>query len=57
MCMFQLLNINSNTHKTKRGKDGRTPLIQASFDGKVEEVKALLKYGADVNAIDKVSYI
>jgi ankyrin repeat protein len=33
----------------------RTPLLQASYDGVVEEVKALLMYGANVNAADKVS--
>jgi ankyrin repeat protein len=35
---------------------GRTPLIGASIGGRVEEVKALLKYGANVNAVDNVSY-
>jgi hypothetical protein len=33
---------------------GWTPLIQASVDAEEEEVAALLKYGADVNAQDEV---
>jgi hypothetical protein len=31
-----------------------TPLIRASHDNKDEEVKALLKYAANVNAVDNV---
>jgi hypothetical protein len=38
----------------KSGIFGRTPLIQASIVAKVEEVAALLKYGADVNAQTEV---
>jgi ankyrin repeat protein len=40
--------------KIKIGQRSRTPLILASLCDKVEEVKALLKYGADVNAVENV---
>ena len=35
---------------------GRTALHEASSDGRDKAVEALLKAGADVNIVDKVSY-
>jgi hypothetical protein len=33
-------------------QEGRTPLIEASCENNVEEVKALIKFGANVNATE-----
>ena len=39
------------------GQCGNTPLITASAKGRIEVVKILLTYGADVNDYNKVSTI
>lgn len=35
-------------------KDGRTPLMNAAIDGNLDEVKRLLKVGADPDMADKI---
>lgn len=46
-----LLRYGANVHQTRKG-DNWNPLFFAAFNGNLEQVKLLLKYGADKTQID-----
>lgn len=48
--------LNKGESVNIRDRDGNTPLIRASFLGKVDIVRTLLDHGADVNAVNDIGW-
>ncbi|MDZ7617444.1 MAG: ankyrin repeat domain-containing protein [Patescibacteria group bacterium] len=49
-------DLAQGTDPNEQDDDGRTPLIHAAIDGKLEVAKLLLENGADVNVQDNLGY-
>lgn len=48
--------LDQGADPNQRDREGRTPLIHATIDGKLELAGLLLAHGADINAQDALGY-
>ena len=51
--LVSLLNANSGARIERRDKDNFTPLLIAASNGHSATISVLLKYGANIRAVDK----